>query len=47
MRRFLLILSVVAVIALAVLDLVYDDRIPPDVVCPMANRHIEWTYAGK
>ena len=47
MRKFLMILSVLAVIALAVLNLVYDDRIPPDVVCPMANQHIEWYYAGK
>ena len=47
MRKFLLILSVLAVIALAVLNLAYDDRIPPDAVYSMANQHIEWTYAGK
>ena len=39
MRKFLLILSVLAVIALAVLNLAYDDRIPPDDVYPMANQN--------
>lgn len=47
MRKFLMILSVLAVIALAVLNLAYDDRIPPDDVYPIANRNIEWHYAGK
>lgn len=47
MRKFLLILSVLAVIALAVLNLTYPFGPEPDIICPMANRHIEWTYAGK
>lgn len=47
MRKVLLILSVLAVVALAVLNLFYDDRIPPDEVYTMANRNIEWTYPGK
>lgn len=42
-----MILTMLAVIALAVLNLAYDDRIPPDDVYPMANRNIEWHYAGK
>ena len=43
MRRFLLILSVVAAVALAVVDLAYDDRIPPDAVYPIANQGIQWS----
>ena len=47
MRRILLILSVLAVIALAVLNLTWDFGPKPDAVYQMANQHIEWTYAGK
>ena len=47
MRKAVLVISVLAVIALAVLNIVYDDGIKPDVVYQMANQHIEWHYAGK
>ena len=47
MQKMIMWLAILAVMALAVLNLVYDDRIPPDVVCPMANRNITWYYAGK
>lgn len=43
----LLIVSVLAVIALTVLNLTYDPGYKADAVYQMANRHIEWTYAGK
>lgn len=45
--RKLLIASVLLVIALAIADLVYDPGYKADIVCPMANRHIEWNYFGK
>ena len=47
MKRVLLILSVLAAVAMGVLNLVYDDSIKPDSVHPMANQHISWKYAGK
>jgi hypothetical protein len=47
MQKVIMWLAILAVTVLSVLNLVYDDRIPPDVVCPMVNRHIEWYYAGK
>ena len=47
MKRILLIASLLAVVALGVLNIVYDDRIEPDAVFPMANRFIEWSCAGK
>lgn len=47
MQKVIMWLAILAVMALAVLNLVHDDRIPPDVVCPMANQRIEWQYAGK
>ena len=47
MRKALLVVSILAVIALAVLNLTYRFGPEPDVVIPMANRNIEWTYAGK
>jgi hypothetical protein len=40
-------LAVLAVIALAVLNLTYDFGPKPDRVFPMANRNITWYYAGK
>lgn len=43
----MVIFPVLAVIALAVLNLTYNDRIEPDEVFPMCNQHIEWHYAGK
>ena len=35
------------VVALVVLNLAYNPGPEPDVVFPMANQGIEWTYAGK
>ena len=42
-----MIVSVLAVIALAVLNLAYDPGYKADAVFQMANKNIEWTYAGK
>lgn len=42
--RKLLIISVLVVIALAIIDLAYDPGYRADAVCPMANRNIEWHY---
>lgn len=47
MKKFMMILSVLAVIALAVLNLVYPFGPEPDAVYPMANRNITWYYANK
>ena len=47
MKKILLIVSILAVIALAVLNLTYHFGPEPDVVIPMANRNITWYYAGK
>ena len=47
MQKFIARLLVILVVCLVVLNLVYDDGLEPDVVYPMANRNIEWTYAGK
>ena len=47
LKKILLILSVLAVIALAVLNLAYHDGPEPDAVYPMANQRIQWKYAGK
>ena len=44
MQKILMVVSVIAVIALAVLNLAWENP-KPDVVYEMANRHIEWTYA--
>lgn len=43
MKRLIMIASILAVIALAVLNLTYQFGPKPDVVYPMANQHIEWT----
>ena len=45
MKKAIAVWAVVAV--LAVLNLVYDPGPEPDAVFPMANQHIDWTYAGK
>ena len=42
MRKALLVVSILAVIALSVLNLTYQDGIEPDEVFPMANQHITW-----
>ena len=47
MRKALLVVSILAVVALGILNLTYRFGPEPDVVIPMANQHIEWTYAGK
>ena len=47
MRKIALAVTILAVIAMTVLNLAYDDRLKPDVVYPMANQRIEWHYAGK
>ena len=40
-------LAILAVIAMVVLNLTYDDRIKPDEVYEFSNRNIKWYYAGK
>ena len=47
MRKALLVVSMLAVVALGILNLTYRFGPEPDVVIPMANRNIEWHYAGK
>lgn len=47
MKKVIMWLSILAVVALAVLNLTYQDSIEPDVVCPMANQNITWLYEGK
>ena len=43
----LMIFAILLALVMAVVDLTYDAGTEADVVCPMANRHIEWTYFGK
>ena len=43
MRKIALVVSILAVVALAVLNLTYRNELEPDVVYEMANQHIEWT----
>lgn len=40
----LMILAILAVVALAILDITYQPKTEPDVVCPIANQHIEISY---
>ena len=47
MKNAALILSVLAVIALAVLNLTYQDGLTPDEVYPIANQRITWNTTGK
>ena len=35
------------VLALAVLNLMPEKGIEPDITYPMANQHIEWRWAGR
>ena len=42
MRKILMIATIIAVVALTVLNLTYQDGIEPDVVYPFANQHITW-----
>lgn len=41
-KRFLMILSILAVVGMAVLNLTYDDTIKPDEVYPFTNQKISW-----
>ena len=43
MQKVIMMVSILAVIALAVLNLTYQFGPKPDVVYQMANQHIEWT----
>lgn len=47
MKRVAMWLSILAVVALAVLNLTYQFGPEPDAVYPMANQKIVWHYAGK
>lgn len=47
MRKILLIAAVLAAACMVVLNLAYDPLPEADEVFPMANRFIEWSYAGK
>ena len=47
MKRVVMWVSVVAVLAFGVLNLTYDFSPKPDVIYQMCNQHIEWHYAGK
>lgn len=47
MRKAVMWLTILSVIALAVLNLTYQFGPEPDAVYPMANKRIEWRYAGK
>ena len=38
-------LAVLLLAGMIVLNAVYEFGPEPDFVCPMANQHIEWTYA--
>lgn len=42
MRKFLLAVSVLAVVALTVLNLTFDFSLKPDEVYPMTNQKISW-----
>ena len=46
MQKVVMWISILAVIAFAILNLAYTGP-EPDAVYPMVNRGIEWTYAGK
>ena len=42
MKKALLILSILAVVAMAVLNLTFDDGLKPDEVYPFTNQRITW-----
>ena len=46
MQKVVMWISILAVIALAILNLAWEWP-KPDAVYPMVNKGIEWTYAGK
>ena len=47
MKKVLICIEVLAMIALTAINLACSSGPKPDVIYPMANQHIEWTYAGK
>ena len=42
MRKLIMWISILAVVALAVLNIVYEPETTADAVYPMANQRIEW-----
>lgn len=46
MRKVIFVLSILAAVAFGILDATYDFGPKPDAVYDMANKHIEWHYAG-
>lgn len=44
-KRILMILALALLAGMIWLNAAYDPWPEPDAVFPMANRHIEWTYA--
>lgn len=42
--RKLMIVCVALALIMAVLDATYSERIEPDEVFPMANKHIVWAH---
>lgn len=47
MQKVIMWISIIAVIALAVLNLTYKDGPEPDEVYTIENQHIVWQYPGK
>ena len=47
MQKVIMWISIIAVIALAVLNLTYKDSPEPDEVYAIENQHIVWQYPGK
>ena len=47
MKKALITVLSLAIVALAVLNLTYRFVPEPDAIYPMTNQHIEWKYAGK
>ncbi len=45
--RKVMIFAILLAAVMAVVDLTYESGVKPDVVYNMANRNIEWHYAGK
>lgn len=47
MQKVFTVIVIVAVAVLGVLNLTVKTGVEPDAVYEMANKHIEWHYAGK
>lgn len=47
MQKKMMIAAIMLAMAMAALNIFYEEPVTADVVCPMANRNIEWYYAGK